>query len=536
MAVILSPIYNATQLFDNLGKPLAGGKLYSYQAGSVSVQRPTYTTSSGTTANANPIVLDSSGRVPFEIWLDTTISYQLVLTMPDGTTVLTASDNIGAVSGSGGVSSIIAGSGITVSSATGNVTVSASQVTFSEWISGPLPTYLSPTSFSLLGNQATIFNVGRRIRAVNASAAIVYGTIVESTYASVTTVTVNFDDAQMDSTLASISYGLLSGQNTSSPSVFGTTPVVLASATTVNIGAAASTTIDITGSSTITSFDNVLSGVIRNVRFGSALTITYNATSMILPGSTDLVIAANDNCTFLSLGNGNWCLTNYDPAQGLVTPSMLTASSVNTNHFNEFLTNNTWVAPTGVTTVYLSGAGGGGGGGGGGGWSYGNYGGGAGGGGELCANFPVTVVPGTSYSIVVGTGGSGGSAGVSDGVGGPGSIGVTTTFALTATPFTVLKSLAAGSGGSGSVLSPAAGGKGGRGNFNGNDSVSTGTTVNPGANAPSMGGGIGVANAAGGIGLPNTGGGGAGGCGNSSSGHAGYAGGVGGSGYLKIEW
>ena len=56
------------QFFDNNGNPLSGGKIYTYGAGT-STPLATYTSSTGVTAHTNPIVLDSSGRVPSgEIW------------------------------------------------------------------------------------------------------------------------------------------------------------------------------------------------------------------------------------------------------------------------------------------------------------------------------------------------------------------------------------------------------------------------------------------------------------------------------------
>ena len=71
MAVFLSPVGGvAAQFFTNSGVILSGGKLYSYAAGTTTPQ-VTYTSSSGTTAHTNPIILDSAGRVPGgEIWLN----------------------------------------------------------------------------------------------------------------------------------------------------------------------------------------------------------------------------------------------------------------------------------------------------------------------------------------------------------------------------------------------------------------------------------------------------------------------------------
>lgn len=64
MAVI-TPVPK-TQFIGADGVPLAGGKVYTYAAGTTTPQ-PTYTDSSGTTANTNPIVLDARGEA--NIWL-----------------------------------------------------------------------------------------------------------------------------------------------------------------------------------------------------------------------------------------------------------------------------------------------------------------------------------------------------------------------------------------------------------------------------------------------------------------------------------
>lgn len=89
----LSPIGGAGwQFFDNNGVPLAGGKIYTYAAGTTTLQT-TWTTPSGSTANANPIVLDSAGRPPQEIWLDVAYSYKFVIETSAGILIRTY-DNI----------------------------------------------------------------------------------------------------------------------------------------------------------------------------------------------------------------------------------------------------------------------------------------------------------------------------------------------------------------------------------------------------------------------------------------------------------
>lgn len=84
---------------------------------------------------------------------------------------------------------------------------------------------------------------------------------------------------------------------------------------TPNIGAALSNNVRITGTTTISAFDTVSAGVRRNVRFAAALTLTYNGTSLILPGGKDILTVADDTAEFLSLGSGNWICLSYKCAR-----------------------------------------------------------------------------------------------------------------------------------------------------------------------------------------------------------------------------
>lgn len=98
---------------------------------------------------------------------------------------------------------------------------------------------------------------------------------------------------------------------------FQEAPVVsLASAATVNIGAASANTIQITGTNPILAFDSADSGNIRRVVFSDALTLTHNASSLILPTGASIVTAAGDSAEFVSLGGGNWRCLSYALASG----------------------------------------------------------------------------------------------------------------------------------------------------------------------------------------------------------------------------
>ena len=77
------------QFFDANGNPLAGGKVYTYAAGTTTPQA-TYTDYTGGVANANPVILNTRGEA--SIWF-TTAQYKIKLTDADDVEIYTV-DNL----------------------------------------------------------------------------------------------------------------------------------------------------------------------------------------------------------------------------------------------------------------------------------------------------------------------------------------------------------------------------------------------------------------------------------------------------------
>jgi hypothetical protein len=190
MAVLLSPIFNLPAFTDANGDPLAGGKIFQYEAGSFSVLKTTYTTQDGNVANSNPIVLNSAGQLPagVNIWLTENELYNLVLTQADGTTVIKSFDDV---------------SGIIVD--TGEDPNAIPTV----WVPTVGASYQSPTTFLVPGNNVTQYAPGNRVR-ITLSAGFLYGVVSASTYTTPNTiVTIIPDSGTLNSSLTQAEYSVL---------------------------------------------------------------------------------------------------------------------------------------------------------------------------------------------------------------------------------------------------------------------------------------------------------------------------------------
>jgi hypothetical protein len=96
----------------------------------------------------------------------------------------------------------------------------------------------------------------------------------------------------------------------------------VASAATTDLALAGSHNVNVTGTTTITSFGSNASTSLPlyYVKFAGALTITYDGTALITPSGTNILTAANDQAWIEYLGSGNWRIRQYLKAD--ITPSV----------------------------------------------------------------------------------------------------------------------------------------------------------------------------------------------------------------------
>lgn len=127
-------------------KPLAFGKLYTYQA-QTNTPKPTYQSEDQVVENTNPVILNGEGYA--NIYLSG--SYKMVLKDADENEIWSADP------------------------------VTASQP--NEWVNCLTATYASPISFKVSGNLTAEYEVNRSVRINNGALEYAYSVIVDSSYA-----------------------------------------------------------------------------------------------------------------------------------------------------------------------------------------------------------------------------------------------------------------------------------------------------------------------------------------------------------------
>lgn len=103
----------------------------------------------------------------------------------------------------------------------------------------------------------------------------------------------------------------------------------LTAAATVNLSLATGNFVHVSGTTTITSFGTLPAGSRFIVCFDDAVIVTYNATTLIIPGAANITTTAGDCMMLISEGSGSWRVVGYFPSTGLPvgTVTSVTASS-----------------------------------------------------------------------------------------------------------------------------------------------------------------------------------------------------------------
>lgn len=276
---------------DSNGAPVEGAKIYTYEIDGVT-EKDSFDGENGS-VNANPVLTNAAGLA--DVYLDGV--YEIV--------VKDADDNL---------------------LYSKNPVTSANQLT-DVWIQKRSATYASTTTFTVSGNQTSIYTVGRRVKLEDS--ATLYGTISASSYSSPnTTVTVTIDGGTALS--GSLSYAWVHFQELGNYIILSKGPDV-ASATSLDL-ADNYNYYDVTGTTTIAGIDTRGVGGYVILHFDSTPTLTHHATDFILLGGADITAEAGDQAIFFEYDAGKFRMVDYARKSGLpvVSPSVPTGGTTAT--------------------------------------------------------------------------------------------------------------------------------------------------------------------------------------------------------------
>lgn len=119
----------------------------------------------------------------------------------------------------------------------------------------------------------------------------------------------------------------------------------IASATTTDLGTKTQNYLSVTGTATITGFGTPTNKTEYTLTFAGILTLTHNATSLILPGGANITTAAGDVAVMKHEGSGNWRCVSYTPASGVGALGGTTATSGHVLTANGSGSAPTWQTP-----------------------------------------------------------------------------------------------------------------------------------------------------------------------------------------------
>jgi len=276
-----------SRFYDNNGNPLSGGLLTTY-AGGTNTPIATYIDSTGVTTNTNPITLNFRGEA--SIWLLPNIAYKFVLTDSAGNAIpgypVDNIVNAALLSLYGGVDTGVANAYI-INFASPVPANTNGQVIY--WLPSNSNTGPSTINVNGAGFQAIQNPNGTPLGA---------NQIIAGQFVSI--ISINGVWQLYGGSGAGVNVGTFGSE------------YPIPSATTTDLGSAPAHNVQITGTTTITSFGTSAQTIapIYVGRFSGALTLT-NSTSLILPGGNNITTSNGDAFIAEYMGSGSWRVLFY---------------------------------------------------------------------------------------------------------------------------------------------------------------------------------------------------------------------------------
>ena len=320
------PISITPQWLNNLGIMAANGTVQTYLAGT-STPQTTWTDSTGQVVNANPMTLSSTGRAvtpsgaPIAFWVPSGISVD-VYVYDSGGNLLQQLKNLSALNDPAGTNSLAIQLASPLSANAAGV--------------GPV------AGVDLVANAVKSYDIVADVRAANAPTLAAGQTLNIQVQGGLV---VN-DGLGGDFYWSATSTATDNGTNVIKPNSLlvgnagrwlrlGTPPFgalgSIVSAATTDLGTLGTNFINVTGNATVTSFGSSASTsrALYILTFLAGITLTYNATSLIIPGGASISTSANDMAIAEYLGSGNWQILFYNRSTGTgaLIPVVLAASA-----------------------------------------------------------------------------------------------------------------------------------------------------------------------------------------------------------------
>lgn len=275
--------------FDANGNPLSAGSVYFYVPNTLT-PKDTWKDAAQSTLNTNPVLLDSAGRA---------------IIYGSGTYRQIVKDSLGNTIWDQQTADTAPSTG-TAWGGTSAGTANAQTVTAPSYVSGSGQLLEFLAGFTNTSALTISVNSGTPVAVEKASpsgpVALTGGEVAAGNL-----ILTSFDGANLQ-LIGSVSLGT---------GTFG--PLTnIASAATTDLGTVPSHNANVTGTAAITSLGSSANTdfPVYRITFAGAATLTYNATSLVLPTAANIVTAAGDTATAQYRGAGNWTISSYSRSDG----------------------------------------------------------------------------------------------------------------------------------------------------------------------------------------------------------------------------